>query len=185
MTRKKKLIITVVAAVLMLCVSIGLTLAYISASSNPVLNTFTIGNVDIALSETTGLTYPLLPGTTVEKDPTLVVHTGSDACWLFFTIEEDVNLTHFISFEIAEGWTLLEQGHHNVYYRQVDATYKDVAFPLIKNNSVQIYDTITEEDLAGLHSTPILNFTGYAIQKKGMTTVHDAWHQISEEVTDK
>lgn len=185
MPRKKKLIITITAAVLMLLVSVGLTLAYIVTSSQPVINTFTVGNVAISLSETTGDTYPLLPGITLEKDPTLTVHTGSEACWVFFTIDEPADLPHFISYEIAEGWTLLEEGHTNVYYRQVNATYKDESFPLIKDDTVQVYDTVTEEDLAGLHEQKILNFTGYAIQRNGMTTVHDAWHQLSEEVTDR
>ena len=185
MLRKKKLIITVVAAVLMMLVSVGLTLAYITASSRPVINTFTVGNVELTLSETTGEQYPLVPGVALAKDPTLTVHAGSDACWLFFTAEEDANLKQFVNYEIAEGWTPLD-GHTNVYYRRVPAAYSNLSFAILKDNTVQVKNTVTEENLASLQKAPVLKFTGYAIQQIGVATAQEAWQGLKDkEVTDR
>ena len=181
---RKKLIIAITAIALMLAVSIGLTLAYIAASSNPVQNTFTIGNVQLTLRETTGEYYHLLPGATLAKDPTLTVIAGSESCWVFFTVEEDARLKEYATYEIADGWYPLS-GHPNVYYRSVDTAAVNQSFPLIRDNTVQVSVLVTEEDLALLQQEGMpLKFVGYAIQQIGMDTPHQAWQEFSnEEVT--
>ena len=90
----KKTLITIALTVLAgLCV-VGTTLAFLVDKTDPIVNTFTVGNVDIELTETdgngnnvTGNEYKLIPGHTYTKDPTVTVKKGSEACWLFVKVD--------------------------------------------------------------------------------------------------
>ena len=84
-------------------------------SDREVKNTFTVGDINIGLTETT-TDYKMVPGNTIAKDPTVTVKAESEACWLFVKVTESENLDTFITYAIAEGWTKLQDG---VYYREV------------------------------------------------------------------
>lgn len=173
----------ILIALALLLGGVGVTMAFIASSSSPVINTFTVGNIALSLTETTGTDYQLIPGTVVNKDPKLTVKAGSDTCWLFFRMTASQELAACATYAAAEGWTLLS-GSESVYYRQVDRTDVDIAFPLLQSNQVRIKATLTEEQLAALQASPTLSFTGYAIQNYGIATAEDAWQQlISEGVT--
>lgn len=84
----KKWALIVVSAMLLVCVSVGATVAYLTATKT-VKNTFTVGNVQIKLDETdigkndgsrteTGNTYKIFPGQTYTKDPTVTFIKGSE-----------------------------------------------------------------------------------------------------------
>lgn len=174
---KKKLILAVALTVAILIVGASATMAYLMTSSQPVINTFTVGQVQITLEETTGPNYALIPGTQVDKDPTLTVLAGSDACWLFFRLEEAYDLSRYVSYKLTDGWTPLD-GVEGVSYRQVPETAIDLPFPLLDGNKVQVLDTVTEEDLAEIQNAPYLNFTGYAVQNAEVATAQDAWRLL-------
>lgn len=101
MTRKtqkklRKLLTLVGCAVLLVCVSVGATIAYLTSTTEVVQNTFTVGKVAITLDETdvdiygkkksddrvTENDYKLLPGHTYTKDPTVTVKAGSEASYV-------------------------------------------------------------------------------------------------------
>ena len=103
---KKKAIVAVVALVLVLCCAMGGTLAWLVAKTDPVVNTFTYGDINIDLSETTGEKYKMIPGNSIKKDPVVTVKEGSEACWLFVEVKESENFDDFMTYAIAEGWTL-------------------------------------------------------------------------------
>ena len=102
-TRKlKKAALLLCSAVLLVCISIGATVAYLT-SQDTVTNTFTVGNVTIELDEAkvdadgkalTGEaaqrvkanSYKLLPGHTYDKDPTVTVKSGSEECYVKMTV---------------------------------------------------------------------------------------------------
>lgn len=169
------LVITLIAFV-----SVSATLAYLVASSRTITNTFTVGNIEITLTESTGNTYKIIPGTTVEKDPTVTVKGGSDACWLFVKVEKTDGFDSYMTFEPDVGWTILE-GAEGIYYRQVETSSDDTAFSVLKNDTVTIKDTVTEEQLAELDKNPSLQFTAHAIQIEGNETAQIAWQNISVE----
>ncbi len=93
--KKSKVLITVFCAVLLVTVSVLGTLAYLT-SQDTVVNTFTVGKVNIELDEakvkTDGTldgtdrvkqnTYHLLPGQTYVKDPTITVKAKSEASYV-------------------------------------------------------------------------------------------------------
>ena len=94
----KKKLTMVVSLLLVMALSIGGTLAYLTDKTDAIENTFTIGNVKIDLTET-GATkgandelfknsFKMVPGNEIDKDPTVTVEAGSEACWLFVKIEK-------------------------------------------------------------------------------------------------
>ena len=170
----KKKVLSIVAVVLVLCCAIGGTLAWLTDKTGPVVNTFTVGDINIELAETT-TDYKMVPGNTIAKDPKVTVKDGSEACWLFVKVEKSTNFDQYLSYEMAVGWTALP-GVEGVYYREVSATTADTDFAVLKDNQVKVLDTVTKTMLeAAKTDAPTLTFTAYAVQKDNVTSVTDAW----------
>ncbi len=179
---KKKIWISVAAIALILCCAIGGTLAWLKTSTTPVTNTFTVGDINIELKETT-TDYKMVPGNKIDKDPKVTVKEGSEACWLFVKVGESANLTDFIEYKVntAEGEWKLVPGETHVYYREVDADTAKVGktYSILTDNKVKVFDTVTKADLNGLNEAtyPTLIFTAYAVQKEHFDTAAAAWEQ--------
>ncbi|MEI3142371.1 MAG: TasA family protein [Oscillospiraceae bacterium] len=103
---KKKTLALVLALTLLVAGVVGGTLAWLTDQTAEVKNTFTVGDINIGLTETT-TDYKMVPGNTIAKDPTVTVKANSEACWLFVKVTESENLDTFITYAIAEGWTAL------------------------------------------------------------------------------
>lgn len=193
----KKALILVSALTMAMTATVGGTVAWLVDSTQKVTNTFTYGDINITLEETdtnsdeygdesvqgddddnpNTNTYEMVPGTKIKKDPTVTVLGDSEACWLFVELEESANFADFMSYEMADGWTKLEDG---VWY--CTTTYKatDQEFGVLKNNEVTVKDTITKDDLNALdadESYPTLTVTAYAVQYEGFATAAAAWAQ--------
>lgn len=168
----------IVISFFLLILGVGTTVSYLVSSSKTVKNTFTIGFVDITLTETTGETYKIIPGAVVDKDPTVTVKKNSEECWLFVKIEKAGTFDTFCTYEVAEGWTALA-GHDGVYYRKVEDQNQNTAFPILKDDRILVKDTVTEELLSTITKNPTLKFTAYAAQSSGLETAHDAWQILN------
>lgn len=72
--------------------AVGGTIAWLTATTEPVVNTFTYGKIKIELTETTGTEYKIIPGVNISKDPKVTVKADSEACWLFVKVAEKVRL---------------------------------------------------------------------------------------------
>ena len=98
--KMRKVLLTVCCAALLVCVTIGATVAYLT-STDEVVNTFTVGNVQIKLDEAKANpdgtlvenaarvdanSYKLLPGHTYNKDPMVTVLKGSESCYVKMTV---------------------------------------------------------------------------------------------------
>ena len=171
----KKKVLSIVAVVLVLCCAIGGTLAWLTDKTDPVVNTFTVGDINIELKETT-TNYKMVPGNTISKDPKVTVQANSEACWLFVKVEKSSNFDSFMTYDMADGWTALP-GVTGVYYREVAATTAATDFSVLKDNSVLVKDSVTKADLNALirDTFPTLTFTAYAVQKDNVATATDAW----------
>ena len=172
---KKKLIALTAAFLLVIGAAVAGTVAWLTASTQTEVNTFTVGNIAIELKETTS-DYKMVPGETIAKDPKVSVTAGSEACWLFVEVEESTNLKSFIDYTIDPSWTKLEDG---VYYREVAAADTVQEFSVLTNNQVTVKSTVTKADMDAIEkqtvAAPTLSFTAYAVQKAGITTAADAW----------
>lgn len=173
---KKKTLALVLALTLLVAGVVGGTLAWLTDQTAEVKNTFTVGDINIGLTETT-TDYKMVPGNTIAKDPTVTVKANSEACWLFVQVTESENLDTFITYAIANGWTKLKSG---VYYREVSASDADQPFSVLAGNAVTVNNTVTKEMLTAKDFTnPTLTFKAYAIQKDHFTTPADAWAEVN------
>ncbi len=186
-----KLVLMSLALTLVLCGIIGGTVAWLIADTKPVINTFTYGDINIALTETDvdgdgdpgANKYPMVPGNSIEKDPKVTVLAHSEASWLFVKLEKSENFDDFMTFAVAEGWTALENVP-GVYYRAVDKSASNAEFEVLKDNTVHVKGEVTKEmlnalDNGGTNNYPTLTVTAYAVQRdSNITTAADAWAKI-------
>lgn len=182
-----KVFLSLLALVLVVGCAVGGTIAWLTATTEPVVNTFTYGKINIVLAETTGTEYKIIPGVNISKDPKVTVNGGSEACWLFVKVEEanwptfTVGENRKVSYAIEDGWT---QGDGtviptNVYYREVNAVTADTDFYVLKDNMVTVSEELTKAEVNGITTQPTLTFTAYAVQKDGINTAAEAWAKVS------
>lgn len=179
--------VTLLALVLVFGCAVGGTFAWLTAKTDPVVNTFTYGDINIGLAETTGNDYKIVPGVNISKDPKVTVKKDSEACWLFVKVEEE-NWPTFketengpakIDYKIASGWTELA-GQSGVYYREVGAVTADTSFEVIKGNVITVSENLTKDEVNTVVAlNPKLTFTAYAVQKDGVNSAADAWAKVS------
>lgn len=184
----KKALFIMLSAALIVCATVAGTLAWLTDTTDPVVNTFTVGDINIELKETTGKTYKMVPGIELVKDPAVTVKAGSEACWLFVKVVKSENFKDFMTYDKADGWTLLKtEGNTEVYYREVAATTADTDIYVLKDNKVTVRDTVTKTMLEGVKNAdgtpnedaPTLTFTAYAVQKDGINDADTAWRKVN------
>lgn len=189
-----KLVVAMLAVTLLIGCAIGGTVAWLTAKTDAVVNTFTYGDINIDLWEhaydatTNALgnskvteveNYKIIPGVDLPKDPTVTVKAGSEACWLFVKVEKAGTFVDGkVTYSIADGWTALA-GQTGVYYREVGAVTDNNDFAVLKDNKVTVSDTLTKEDIKNITTNPTLTFTAYAVQKDGIADAAAAWAKVS------
>jgi len=176
---KKRTVALLLACMMMVGVAAGGTIAWLTAQSKTVVNTFTIGEVSIDLTET-GITdkgdgtfgkdYKVSPGATITKDPEVTVLADSEACWLFVRVEESTNFAALrnadkLDYDIADGWNSVD-GQDGYYYREVAASDANQDFQVLANDQVTVGNNIVNADIDGQDVT--LTFSAAAIQKDGI-----------------
>ena len=178
-----KTLIVALAVMLVVGCAVGGTLAWLTDTTGPVVNTFTVGNIDIDLAETT-TDFKMVPGATISKDPEVTVKAGSEACWLFVKVTESDNLDDFISYTIANGWTELT-GVTGVYYREVgdlSAATTNEVYSVLTSDQVTVKNSVTKDMMDAITNqsatAPTLTFKAYAVQKAGFDTAADAWAEV-------
>jgi predicted ribosomally synthesized peptide with SipW-like signal peptide len=183
MTMKKKVVALVLVCVLVFGIAVGGTLAWLMDKTESIKNTFTVGDVDIELTETKGADiangkeFKVVPGAEVEKDPTVTVKANSENCWLFVKVEKSTNFDNYVDVVMAEGWTQI--GTTGVFYREVTTSVEDQPFSVLKGDKVTgdqnatktMYDTLGK----GGDPIPEITFTAYAVQKTAASTAAEAW----------
>ena len=119
-TRKlRKWLLMTSAALLVAALSVGVTLAYLT-DTDSVVNTFTVGSVQIELNETDvdndnntkENAYHLLPGQTYTKDPTVTIKADSEPSYvrMFVTVQDCEDL-HDICFYNEKSEYLFQMGN--------------------------------------------------------------------------
>lgn len=175
----KKLLIAVISLLCTITIGISTTVAYFISNTGPVINTFTVGNVSLSLSETTGTEYQMIPGTTIAKDPLVTVHGGSEECLVYVKLERVNGFDDYVTFEIADGWTKLG-GFDGIYYRTVEKSGVDKVYNVIKGNKITIKNNLSKEKMAAIdtQNLPEINITAFAIQTLGIESAADGWYNI-------
>ena len=194
---RRMTMVAALALALVLTVSAGGTLAWLTANSTPVVNTFTTSDIGVELTEGDNLDLKMIPGWTITKDPKAKVTVGSEDCYLFVKIEKSENFDTFMTYEVADGWTQLTTDKDGkdltdiVYYKVFDSkdssntNAKGTAYSILKNDQVSVLGTVTKSAMNALteETKPTLTFTAYASQLyKNNTekfTAAEAWGNIT------
>ena len=179
-----KTFVVMLALVLALGCAVGGTIAWLTKTTAPVINTFTYGNIDIELKETTQNPYKIVPGQKIDKNPTVTVFADSEDCYLFVKVEEKEWPTFTdgsnrkVSYAIADGWQPVPN-ETNVYWREVKNTDTVREFSVLAGDKVTVSNTLTKGEIETVKNTePTLTFTAYAVQKENVADVTTAWDLV-------
>lgn len=184
---KKKIALMATSLILVVAMAVGGTLAYLTSTTGTVENTFTVGNVNITLTEApvdehgqkvdgdrvTANSYKLYPGKTYHKDPTVFVGNTSEACWVFVKVVNGIAAiegenTIASQMATAGNWTCIDP-LNGIY------AYKDA---LLGGQSATVFNQFTiSDDVTDLapYADAKITLVGYAIQAQGFDTAKDAW----------
>ena len=181
----RNIILLVLAFVLVIGASVGGTLAWLTAQTPAVTNTFTsaallssTGSFTLWESEAEeqtdgsykllntkaqeGNTYNILPGVDIPKDPTVTIDDLQENAYLYIVV--DNKLTSGLTFSYATGWSLLD-GYTNVYVYTANGSNVikpgDYEVKIIEN------DTITVPANYSATGDGSLTFTAYLAQATG------------------
>jgi len=174
-----KLVVLTLATAVICGSAVGGTVAWLTASSGKIVNTFTYGDIRIGLGSSPASLLSLeapedaeetdaaeekkaagnrmVPGKTLELDTTLYVAAGSEACWLFVNMEESENFGDFLTYEMEDGWTRLDpEGEEKVYYREVVDMEDDFRIDALDEDFMT--NVIRENELEVRHDVTIEQF---------------------------
>lgn len=189
----RKVLVTMCSAVLLVGATVGVTVAYLTSKTEVVTNTFTVGNVEITLDEanvdvygntegTTRVTandYKLIPGHTYVKDPTIHVEKGSEACYLFVKVINDIadiEADTKIAAQMAtNGWVELSE-QENVYYlnRIINALDAENDIDVKVFESFKLDGSVANEVVAA-YAGKTITVQAYAVQADGFGSAALAW----------
>ena len=169
---KRKILLLAAVLAMVAVLGIGGTLAYFTDEGSKT-NTFTVGNVDIELTEPkwdedgSGDAPDVYPGEPLAKDPT-VTNSGANPCFVRVSVEGldclgeagmIIYRTDYVDNKLGDGWVLHTDGYF--YYSKplaadatTDALFDQIVMPVGLENG----DSVTEYDI-------VVN--AYAVQAQG------------------
>lgn len=165
---------------LMLVVMVGSiagTVAWLTAQTDPVTNTFTVGNIEIALAETTS-GYKIVPGATDQKDPTVTVKSGSEKCYVYVTVENNLKIgTDTVATVNIDStkWTQVATSGNTTLYRYFEVVDASTADKTCAVFTTVTYDgeKITKDNIQSLADKTIV-IDSFAHQSDNITNVNVA-----------
>lgn len=204
MNMKKKLVTVCLVACMAVTAVAGGTLAYFTDKTEDKINTFTVGNVTIALTEPRWTdagyddTDPVLkPKAEIAKDPTITVNEDSQDAWVFVEVaigdkfnslmdnyagtagqEDNAQLAAWTD-GINDGWVYMGTQDNKLVYgynTALKATEKATLF-----DNIKVPEGLTSEEVekaTGTNTT--LTITGAAIQADGIASSANAYTALYE-----
>lgn len=186
MKQSKKYLIAVMSVVMIFTSLAAPTYSWLSSKSEKVVNTFSGGSISVIVDEAqvdpdgkkivdgervTSNNYKYTAGSVLDKDPTPTVLKGSDPCYVFLCVENELNNLFSINID-TESWINVANENDKavyIYYTTVDAENADddiVLNPIF--TQVAVSQDLTQDDVAELGETT-LNVTAYAIQTEALS----------------
>lgn len=155
------------------------TLAWLSATTKPVVNYFSGGAIAIILDEApvdeegkaTGGDrvqknhYKYMAGAVLDKDPTVTVLANSEDCYVYVCVDNELPGTLFSIDINTAAWTLISTSGSMTVYRYAtsvaSSTVDQALTPVF--TTVMVSDNLTSEDIVNL-GTKTLTVTAFAMQ---------------------
>lgn len=193
MKKAKKVLLLALCAVLLVGATIAGTVAYLTSTTTEVKNTFTAGNVTITLDEAkvdeygveianagrvAANEYKLLPGHTYTKDPIIHIKGGSEVCYLFVKVTNELSAIESAAKIhdqiLANGWVVVDAGN-GIYGKEIPLDARTVATD--KYLDVAVFGALNIADNANVSAyvgkTVIVQ--ACAIQADGFANMNAAW----------
>jgi predicted ribosomally synthesized peptide with SipW-like signal peptide len=169
--KKRFIIVTAVALVCLLAV--GATVAWLTASAS-VSNTFTVGKIAITIAEPTWASNSkIYPGAIISKDPTITVTAGSEDCYVYAMVDNQLNgtISGAVSLNVPADWAVIGTNNTKTVYRYnatvassaADQTLTPVFTTVTVSGSV-----VTEANINSLNNGKI-DVKAYAHQSNATT----------------
>ena len=198
----KKILAFLVALTLLVGCVIGGTLAWLTATTDPVVNTFTVGDINIDLTETDTVNnaknYDYIPGDILAKDPVVTVEKNSENAYVFLKVvvaNNEVNDLTVIQWAVKNDWKYIVNGvepattgvdftQDGTYYFYQEYTKKttDTNYQVLNGNTydtgeVTVNSAITKTQVDTILETnkPSLTFSAAAVQKDNIGSLANAW----------
>lgn len=193
MKKRKGIVAACAVLAIVLVAAVVPTAAWLTAQSEPVVNTFAGGTISIVVDEAVvdsdgkaldsgertqeGNQYKYIAGTVLDKDPTVTVMKGSEPCYVFLCVENGLN-DKFTMDTDTTSWNVVgelsENGVVKTVYKYiagegtVDASEaeEDIKLPPVFTK-VTISADLTTEDIETL-GEKTLSATAYAIQTESV-----------------
>lgn len=192
MKKAKKVLLLALCAVLLVGATIAGTVAYLTSTTTEVKNTFTAGNVTITLDEApvdlygevvtgdrrTVNEYKLIPGHTYTKDPVVHIKGGSEACYLFVKVTNELagaeGNKKIHDQILANGWVVVDEAN-GIYGKETALDARNV--PAEQYMDVAVFGQLTIADNAVVsdYAGKTVTVKACAIQADGFTSMNDAW----------
>ena len=184
MNAKKKIVSIALAAALAATAIVGSSLAYFTDQDEKT-NTFTVGNVDITLTEPKWdadiNNKDLIPGKTIPKDPTITVAEGSEKAYTFMKVQmsaDFIDLLNKYATATKKGLpAAVEDWFTSAVKPKVMAIGADyvilgVLSPKAAGESVTYFDEVkipaeVTQEMIRANGTYTIKVTAYAIQAEG------------------
>ena len=157
---RNKLVALSLALAMVICGAIGGTLAWLTDDTDTVVNTFTVGNIGIELTEENPVLTDgkreakMIPGWTITKDPLVTVEANSEDAWVFIEVAETGKATvggksygfdRYIAYNVDTSiWTQLDQkaeyptgNKTTVYYTKYSAQAEDENYGVLAGGEIE------------------------------------------------
>ena len=205
----KKFIVGILATLMLCGCMVGVSIAWLTAETTPIQNTFTSGNITLALDRGDAtvdtLDLKMVPGKTISCPAFVRVGKDSESCYVFVAVLKSDEFDNYMTYEMFEGWSeVLDYTDpenptpiSGLYYRivEADATREtDHNFNILANNQLKVRTDVTADALANVSSDNDklqLNFIALAIQYEYISDETDvdkraseAWKALSRDLSD-
>lgn len=186
MKKSKKFLVFILSLAVITVTSISPTFSWLSAKSERVVNTFAGGAISIVVDEApvgpdgeklpgdrvTENRYKYVPGAVLDKDPTPTVLKGSDECYVFMYIENELTDKFSLNIDTA-NWKAVATSGGNTLYAYSAKVNAENADSDVKLNpiftQVTVSDTLTAEEINTM-GEKTLCATAYAVQTESMSS---------------
>lgn len=175
-SKLRRVLMLLACAVMIVSLSVGATLAYLTATTKPVINSFTVGNVSFDDGEVgndldeakvdqygvpvqgadrvTENSYKLVPGHKYTKDPTVHIGSNSEDGYLFVRVENGIADIEAADVKDTDGnvttaVTIATQMVAKGWIALNNANYPNVyykAAPVKKDADVVVFESFTLKD---------------------------------------
>lgn len=185
MNAKKKILSVALAASLAAVAVVSSSLAYFTDTETKT-NEFTVGNVDITLTEPNWdadlNNKDLIPGKTIPKDPTITVDADSETAYTFMKVQLSDDFVQLLKdYATAQGITDPAQVIDDWFVSEVKPKVMEVGenyvilgvlSPKEAGESVTYFDEVTvptsvTQDMIKADGVYTIDITAYAIQAEG------------------